>query len=202
MDGTRFETRIQTSREPHDWRPTGIDTGEFFLAPNVGEDMRPLARIVSGGELSRVMLALKTLTVAGAAERAEARGKTLIFDEVDAGIGGRVATVVGQKLAALGDRFQVLCITHLPQIAAFGRTHFLIEKTVRAGRTYYTGRATRWGRASCRARANDGWCRIWRPGPRRGARSCSRARKAKGENQPKAKGESRSIAKAKPRTRV
>jgi DNA repair protein RecN (Recombination protein N) len=76
------------------------------------------------------MLALKTLAAADAGP-----AKTLIFDEVDAGIGGRVATVVGQKLAMLGDRFQVLCITHLPQIAAWGRTHFLIEKKVQARRT-------------------------------------------------------------------
>jgi DNA repair protein RecN (Recombination protein N) len=79
------------------------------------------------------MLALKTLSVDGDA-RASA-SKTLIFDEVDAGIGGRVATVVGQKLASLGERFQVLCITHLPQIAAAGRTHFLIEKRVESRRT-------------------------------------------------------------------
>jgi len=85
---------------------------------------------VSGGELSRVMLALKTL----AAEES-GPAKTLIFDEVDAGIGGRVATVVGQKLASLGDRFQVLCITHLPQIASCGQSHFLIEKRVQARRT-------------------------------------------------------------------
>ena len=77
------------------------------------------------------MLALKTL----AAARLGSRRKTLIFDEVDAGIGGRVATVVGQKLASLGDRFQVLCITHLPQIAACGRSHFLIEKRVQGRRT-------------------------------------------------------------------
>ena len=111
----------------------------MFLSPNVGEELRPLARIVSGGELSRVMLALKTL--AAEAEASQARTlhtnftKTLIFDEVDAGIGGRVATVVGQKLASLGDRFQVLCITHLPQIAACGRSHFLIEKRVQGRRT-------------------------------------------------------------------
>ena len=91
--------------------------------------MRPLARIVSGGELSRVMLALKTLAAA------DTPGKTLIFDEVDAGIGGRVADVVGARLAALGERFQVLCITHLPQIAAHAATQFRIEKRVRGQRT-------------------------------------------------------------------
>ena len=85
---------------------------EFFVSPNPGEELRPLARIVSGGELSRVMLALKTMAAGNEP------GKTLIFDEVDAGIGGRVADVVGSGCAALGDRFQVLCITHLPQIAA------------------------------------------------------------------------------------
>ena len=110
------------------WTERGLDQVEFFLSANLGEEPRPLARIVSGGELSRVMLALKTLSAATVQTRAPA--KTLIFDEVDAGIGGRVATVVGQKLASLGERYQVLCITHLPQIAACGRTHFLIQKRV------------------------------------------------------------------------
>ncbi len=130
MERTRFEVRLTTSEAEGQWSAAGIDTGELYLSPNVGEDLRPLARIVSGGELSRVMLALKTLA---AAESGPA--KTLIFDEVDAGIGGRVATVVGQKLASLGDRFQVLCITHLPQIASCGQSHFLIEKRVQARRT-------------------------------------------------------------------
>jgi DNA repair protein RecN (Recombination protein N) len=85
--------------------------------------------------LSRVMLALKTLAAMAGAQTQEPSPKTLIFDEVDAGIGGRVATVVGQKLQSLGDRFQVLCITHLPQIAAYGRTHFLIEKRIQGRRT-------------------------------------------------------------------
>ena len=129
MERTRFEVRLSTGESDDRWTESGIDTGEFFLSPNLGEELRPLARIVSGGELSRVMLALKTLGAAGSP------GKTLIFDEVDAGIGGRVASVVGDKLAALGDRFQVLCITHLPQIAACGRTHFLIEKRVQGRRT-------------------------------------------------------------------
>ena len=142
MDRTRFEARLVTSEAEGQWTDAGIDAGEFFLSPNVGEDLRPLARIVSGGELSRVMLALKTLSANSAALVRRggtlvppASSKTLIFDEVDAGIGGRVATVVGQKLASLGDRFQVLCITHLPQIAACGRTHFLIEKRSNGRRT-------------------------------------------------------------------
>ena len=130
MERTRFEVRLTTSESEGQWTGAGIDSGELFLSPNVGEDVRPLARIVSGGELSRVMLALKTLAAADAGV-----AKTLIFDEVDAGIGGRVATVVGQKLASLGDRFQVLCITHLPQIAACGQSHFVIEKRVHGVRT-------------------------------------------------------------------
>ena len=140
MERTKFEVRLTTSEAEGQWADAGIDAGELFLSPNVGEDLRPLAKIVSGGELSRVMLALKTLA-ADAEARAKSSAvqedftKTLIFDEVDAGIGGRVATVVGQKLASLGDRFQVLCITHLPQIAACGRSHFLIEKRVQGRRT-------------------------------------------------------------------
>jgi len=130
MERTRFEVRLTSSEAEGQWTEAGIDSGELFLSPNVGEDLRPLAKIVSGGELSRVMLALKTLAAADSGP-----AKTLIFDEVDAGIGGRVATVVGQKLASLGDRFQVLCITHLPQIAACGRSHFLIEKRVQGRRT-------------------------------------------------------------------
>jgi DNA repair protein RecN (Recombination protein N) len=128
MERTRFEVRLVTNEAEGQWTEAGVDAGEFFLSPNVGEDLRPLAKIISGGELSRIMLALKTLAVSG-------DSKTLIFDEVDAGIGGRVATVVGQKLASLGDRHQVLCITHLPQIAAAGRTHFRIEKRVEGRRT-------------------------------------------------------------------
>ena len=130
MARTRFEVRFNDGELPAEaWSDRGIDQAEFFVSPNPGEDLRPLARIVSGGELSRVMLALKTL----AAE--DAPGKTLIFDEVDAGIGGRVADVVGARLQALGERFQVLCITHLPQIAARGDAQFLIEKSVKGSRT-------------------------------------------------------------------
>ncbi|HWI19013.1 MAG TPA: DNA repair protein RecN [Vicinamibacterales bacterium] len=140
MEKTTFEVRLTTSEAEGQWTDAGIDAGEFFLSPNVGEDVRPLAKIVSGGELSRIMLALKTIAAMGALDPTSQAPspKTLIFDEVDAGIGGRVATVVGQKLASLGDRFQVLCITHLPQIAACGRSHFLIEKRVQGRRTVTT----------------------------------------------------------------
>jgi DNA repair protein RecN (Recombination protein N) len=130
MTRTRFEVRFNAAElGPEEWTESGIDRSEFFVSPNPGEELRPLARIVSGGELSRVMLALKTMAAGNEP------GKTLIFDEVDAGIGGRVADVVGIRLRALGERFQVLCITHLPQISAQATTHFRIEKNVRGGRT-------------------------------------------------------------------
>ncbi len=138
MARTRFEVRFAGAELPEDrWSERGIDDAEFFVSPNPGEDLRPLARIVSGGELSRVMLALKTLAAyAGPSGAAPGNsGKTLIFDEVDAGIGGRVADVVGSRLRALGGTFQVLCITHLPQLAAHGTTQFRIEKTVKGNRT-------------------------------------------------------------------
>jgi len=107
----------------------GLDRAVFQIAPNVGEQLKPLAAIASGGELSRVVLALKAiLAVSGSLE-------TLIFDEVDAGIGGSVAEVVGQKLKDLATHHQVICITHLPQIAKFGRDHFKISKAVHQGRT-------------------------------------------------------------------
>jgi DNA repair protein RecN (Recombination protein N) len=130
MPETRFEVRFNAGElGAEEWTDRGVDRAEFHVSPNPGEQLRPLARVVSGGELSRVMLALKTLTAG------ETPGKTLIFDEVDAGIGGRVAEVVGMRLRDLGERFQVLCITHLPQIAARGATHFRIDKNVRRGRT-------------------------------------------------------------------
>jgi DNA repair protein RecN (Recombination protein N) len=140
MARTRFEVRFNDDELPADtWSERGIDQAEFFLSPNVGEEVRPLARIVSGGELSRVMLALKTMAArAGGAMRQGAAARTLIFDEVDAGIGGRVADVVGGKLRDLGAEFQVLCITHLPQIAAKATTHFHIDKRVRGNRTMTT----------------------------------------------------------------
>ena len=146
MARTRFEVRFNEGELPESgWGERGIDTAEFFVSPNPGEDLRPLARIVSGGELSRVMLALKTLGNGVGSHFSESPSskndsrphipKTLIFDEVDAGIGGRVADVVGLRLQELGRRFQVLCITHLPQIAARGDVQFLIEKSIRGSRT-------------------------------------------------------------------
>jgi DNA repair protein RecN (Recombination protein N) len=129
MTRTRWEVRFADAPSESQWSDRGLEEGEFYLSPNPGEDLKPLARIASGGELSRVMLALKTLA------STDAPGKTLIFDEVDAGIGGAVADVVGARLQRLGRTYQVLCITHLPQIAAYGTTHYRIVKTVRSGRT-------------------------------------------------------------------
>ena len=129
MTRTRCEVRFAPAKGREGWTPHGLDDAEFYISPNPGEDLRPLARIASGGELSRVMLALKTLA------STDAPGKTLIFDEVDSGIGGTVADVVGARLRELAGECQVLCITHLPQIAAYGGTHFRIEKSLREGRT-------------------------------------------------------------------
>jgi DNA repair protein RecN (Recombination protein N) len=129
MTQTRCEVRFLDRSGEEDWTERGIDDGEFYISPNPGEDLRPLARIASGGELSRIMLALKTLA------STDAPGKTLIFDEVDAGIGGAVADIVGARLRELGSHFQVLCITHLPQIAAYGTSHYRIAKALKAGRT-------------------------------------------------------------------
>ena len=186
MAHARFEVRLAASETEGQWTERGLDQAEFFLSANVGEDPRPLARIASGGELSRVMLALKTLAAATASESAGAR--TLIFDEVDAGIGGRVASMVGQKLASLGDRHQVLCITHLPQVAACGRTHFLIHKGTRGRRTVTSVRAlTRPERVEELARMMGGADAGARA--QLGAQELLEAAEAKGEQMAKAKGE-------------
>jgi DNA repair protein RecN (Recombination protein N) len=147
MERTRFEVRFGDALAEPAWTAEGVDQIEFFVSPNQGEDLRPLARIVSGGELSRVMLAIKTLMATtrhgftrGSERPPSAAAPGLIFDEVDAGIGGRVADVVGAKLRTLGSAFQVLCITHLPQIAANADAHYQIEKRVAEGRTQTTVR--------------------------------------------------------------
>ncbi len=187
MERARFEVRLTVAEDDTHWTERGIDQAEFFLSANVGEDPRPLARIASGGELSRVMLALKSLAVGRVPAQGAAR--TLIFDEVDAGIGGRVATVVGQKLAALGERHQVLCITHLPQVAACGRTHFAIQKQTRGRRTVTSvARLSGADRVDELARMMGGADAGARA--RAGAEELLDAARAKGENRAKAKGES------------
>ena len=107
----------------------GIDLVEFMISPNPGEDLKALVKIASGGEISRIMLALKTICTV------DNDGKTLVFDEVDAGIGGEVADAVGKKLQKLSKSNQVLCVTHLPQIASYADNHFHVEKIVKEGRT-------------------------------------------------------------------
>jgi DNA repair protein RecN (Recombination protein N) len=108
---------------------TGLERVEFLIAPNPGEGLKPLVKIASGGETSRLMLTIKNVLA-----RAD-HIPTLIFDEIDQGIGGRVGTVVGQKLWRLARLHQVMCITHLPQLAAFGEQHFQVQKQIRSGRT-------------------------------------------------------------------
>ncbi len=108
----------------------GMDQVEFLLSPNPGEDLKPLAKIASGGELSRIMLAMKRIF----AEESSVR--TLIFDEVDAGIGGGIAEIVGRKLKEISRQHQVFCITHLPQIACFADSHYRVAKKESGGRTF------------------------------------------------------------------
>jgi DNA repair protein RecN (Recombination protein N) len=140
MSGTKFKISLQTIPESDNSDPhlvvkgntineTGIDQANFLIAPNVGEDLKPMASIASGGELSRIVLALKAIL----AEKGSV--ETLVFDEVDAGIGGSVAEAVGRKLSKLARYHQIICITHLPQIAKFGDNHFRITKKVSHGRT-------------------------------------------------------------------
>jgi DNA repair protein RecN (Recombination protein N) len=125
MKKTVFEIRISSS--PLSLR--GVDRVEFLLSPNVGEEVKPLAKIASGGELSRIMLAMKKIL-------AKVGGRqVLIFDEVDSGIGGAMAEVVGRKLKELSRHHQVICVTHLPQIACFADQHHSVRKEVKSGRT-------------------------------------------------------------------
>jgi len=126
MPQASFSIDWETAPEP---RRTGIDAPVWCLAPNPGEEKGPLAAIASGGELSRTMLALRSVVASNG------RGRTLVFDEIDAGIGGEAAERVGRKLKQLADSYQVLCVTHLAQIARFADHHVRIGKTVRKGRT-------------------------------------------------------------------
>ena len=136
MEKTRFRVGFEpeSAGEPprEAWSERGFERVEFLISPNPGEPVRPLARIASGGELSRIMLALKSVA------HLDASGKTLVFDEVDAGIGGRVAEVVGRKLRAMAASHQVLCVTHLPQIASLADQHLVVRKHSEKSRTRTT----------------------------------------------------------------
>ncbi len=114
------------------FRENGMDEVEFLISPNPGESLKPLKKIASGGELSRLMLAVKSIG------KDSSQGKTLIFDEIDAGIGGHTAEFVARKLQQLAENNQVICITHLPQIASYASYHFRIEKKVIKDRTFTT----------------------------------------------------------------
>jgi DNA repair protein RecN (Recombination protein N) len=145
-----FQIQITASEQEGNWTPTGIDQVVYMIATNPGEPMRQLEHIASGGELSRVMLALKVSVESGTNRVARAPSpsrasstnsaahptqRTLVFDEIDTGIGGRAAEAVGKKLKSLARANQVLCVTHLPQIATFADHHYVIEKKERNGRT-------------------------------------------------------------------
>jgi DNA repair protein RecN (Recombination protein N) len=136
MKKASFKTEVRTApaslSDPSSIRDEGNDDVEFLISPNPGEELRPLRRIASGGELSRVMLALRSLG------KGTEPAKTLIFDEIDAGIGGRTAEAVAEKLKSLARRHQVLCVTHLPRIAASAAHHFRVEKSVERSRTFTT----------------------------------------------------------------
>jgi DNA repair protein RecN (Recombination protein N) len=136
----RFEVEVVGREEVEAWTAFGWDRVECRITTNPGEPLKPLTEIASGGEMSRVMLALKVSVEEGANAAAKKRKtalpRTLVFDEIDIGIGGRAAEAVGQKLKTLSRAQQVICITHLPQIAAFADQHFLIEKGEKSGRTH------------------------------------------------------------------
>ncbi|HEY7713417.1 MAG TPA: DNA repair protein RecN [Candidatus Binatia bacterium] len=140
MPETAFEVRFMTQNDRADDPPffiagrrltdRGMDQVEFYFSPNPGEPVKPLAKIASGGELSRLMLALKALVLTPGVV------STLLFDEVDAGVGGRVAEIVGKKLKQVATYHQVISVTHLPQIAALADAHFVVQKAVEKGRTF------------------------------------------------------------------
>jgi DNA repair protein RecN (Recombination protein N) len=139
MSGARFKVDFNRRPDPEGvpvedgtrlaFDPNGLEHVEFLVAPNPGEGLKPLVKIASGGETSRLMLAIKNVLA-----RAD-QVPTLIFDEIDQGIGGRVGTVVGRKLRELARQHQVLCVTHLPQLAAFGEQHLHVQKMIQDGRT-------------------------------------------------------------------
>jgi DNA repair protein RecN (Recombination protein N) len=131
MDRTVFRVVVEPAAE---WSDTGADAVRFLVSANVGEEPKPMERIASGGELSRIALALKTCLV-GAAGKAAAPMRTLVFDEIDTGVGGRAAEGVARRLKGLASEHQVICVTHLPQIACFADHHYVVGKHERNGRT-------------------------------------------------------------------
>ena len=196
MENARVELRFADELPESDWSARGLDRAEFFVSTNPGEDLRPLTRVVSGGELSRLMLAIKTLTATsrlGSTDADERPGSAaapgLIFDEVDAGIGGRVAEVVGRKLHALGSAFQVLCITHQPQ------SRLSPTRTSRSRSASSTAARIPASRGSIGRRASRKSAMLGgsvTQGLKASARSCFRAESAGRPARRQAKGESKS----------
>jgi len=143
----RFKVEVSGTDEEGNWTARGFDQVQYLISANPGEPLGQVDEIASGGELSRVMLALKTSVEAGSSKRSGRNGanrssqRTLVFDEIDSGIGGRAAEAVGKKLKQLSRTKQVFCITHLPQIASFADQHYLIEKKETGGRTKTSARA-------------------------------------------------------------
>jgi len=141
---TKFQIEVSGTDEEVNWSASGFDQVVYLISTNPGEPLRQLEHIASGGELSRVMLALKASVETGGAARGQkrtgAQQRTLVFDEVDSGIGGRAAEAVGKKLKTLSRTNQLICVTHLPQIATFADHHYLIEKKTAGGRTRTTVR--------------------------------------------------------------
>ena len=136
MEKTRIEIRVVTNMDPAEWSERGADTVAFLIAPNLGEELKPLDKIASGGELSRVALAIKACITP--ATKKSVSPRTLVFDEVDAGVGGSAAESVGRRLKKLSAVNQVICVTHLPQIAGFADHHYFVEKHSVQGRTIAT----------------------------------------------------------------
>jgi DNA repair protein RecN (Recombination protein N) len=132
MGNTRFEVLFKPneSNKPQMPTPAGDDRIEFMISPNPGEPLKPLVKIASGGELSRLMLAVKTI------ESGRSGLQTMIFDEIDTGISGRMAQAVAEKMVSIASRRQVICISHLPQIAASADYQYLVYKGVKNDRTY------------------------------------------------------------------
>ena len=128
MAKTVFQVRFKPTNDQQ-YFATGMDDVEFYIQPNPGEEIRPLAKIASGGELSRLMLALKTIF-------SKSQGVTsIIFDEIDTGVSGRVAQAIAEKISGIANESPVLCITHLPQVAAMSDHHYFIDKQVTGDRT-------------------------------------------------------------------
>src|SRR5207249_11313907 len=131
-----FQIEVSGTDEEGNWTASGFDQVLYLISTNPGEPLRRLEQIASGGELSRVMLALKASVEAGSAKKKTSGAqRTMVFDEIDIGIGGRAAEAVGKKLKVLSRANQVLCVTHLPQIATFADHHYTIEKKQNTGRT-------------------------------------------------------------------